>query len=117
MANSTLKEELNKSLEGRFKRETEYEIATVLVIYWRDCKDKGYKDEAYRVGELFGKDLGYSAEYYEIPLADSELELDARINKYLRDHRQPEMLLVIHYGGHGNPDDEHGQKQESVWCA
>jgi len=117
MAHSMLKDELNKSLEGRFKRTTEYDLVAVLVIYWKDCKDKGYEKEGHAVGELFRGDFGYSVGYYEIPSADSELELDARINSYLREHRKSETLLIIHYGGHGNPDDEYGQKQESVWCA
>jgi hypothetical protein len=117
MTHSVLKDELNKSLESRFKRTTEYDLVAVLVIYWKNCKDKGYKEEGRTVGELFRKGFGYSVEYYEIPAADSELELDARINNYLREHRRSETLLIIHYGGHGNPDDEHGQNQESVWCA
>ena len=49
MAHSVLKDELNKSLEGRFKRTTEYELVAVLVIYWENCKDKGYKEEGHAV--------------------------------------------------------------------
>jgi hypothetical protein len=117
MSDFALKEELNKSLEGRFKRTTDYDAVAVLVIYWKKCKDKGYEDEAHQVGELFTKDFGYSVQFYEIPAADSELEMDARINKFLRDNRKVETLLIIHYGGHGNADDEYGQNKESVWCA
>jgi hypothetical protein len=117
MSDFALKEELNKSLEGRFKRATDYDAVAALVIYWKKCKDKGYEDEAHQVGELFTKDFGYSVQFYEIPAADSELEMDARINKFLRDNRKVETLLIIHYGGHGNADDEYGQKKESVWCA
>lgn len=117
MVDSVLKEELNKSLEGRFKRTTEYNLVAVLVIYWKKCKDQGYKTEACAIGDLFEKDFGYSVQYYEITSADSELELDARINSHLRAYRNPETLLIIHYGGHGNADDEYGQNQESVWCA
>lgn len=118
MADSSLKTELNKSLDGRFKRSTDYESVAVLLIYWKGCTDRGYKEEAQQVGQLFRDDFGYSVEYYEIPAADTcELDLDTRINTFLVDNRRPETLLIIHYGGHGNPDDDHGQMHESVWCA
>ncbi|KAH8589141.1 hypothetical protein B0O99DRAFT_692715 [Bisporella sp. PMI_857] len=117
MSDFLLKDELNRSLEGRFKRTTDYDAVAVLVIYWKKCKNKGYKDEAHKVGELFSQDFGYSVQYYGIPSIDSELEMDARINTYLRDNRKVDTLLIIHYGGHGNADDEYGQSQESVWCA
>lgn len=111
-----LTEELNKSLEGRFKRTMDYDTVAVLVIYWKKCKDKGYKDEAHQVGESLSKDFGYFVQYYQIPATDSELEMDARINNYLRDNRKVETLLIIHYGDYGNADNEYGQSQESVWC-
>src|SRR4051794_30002072 len=113
MAGTGLKDELNKSLEGRFKRTTEYEFVAVLVIYWKDCREKGYKNEARAVEQLFSEDFEYSVEYYEIPAVDSELELDAKMNSYLREHRKAETLLIIHYGGHGNDDSADGQNQES----
>jgi hypothetical protein len=108
MSDSLVKEELDKSLKGRFKLTTDYDAVAVLVIYWKKCNDKGYKDEAHEDGELFSKDFGYSVQYYKIPTIDSELEIDARINNYLRDNRKVETLLIIHYGGHGNADDEYG---------
>lgn len=118
MASPSLRAELNKSLEDRFRRSTDYESVAVLIIYWKDCTDKGYKTEALEVGRLFGKDFGYSVEYYEIPTNDTcELELDTRINRLLVENRKPETLLIIHYGGHGNPDDDAGKERESVWCA
>jgi hypothetical protein len=117
MSEFVLREELNKSLDGRFKRKTAYDAVAVVVIYWKKCTDKSYKNESFQVGKLFTEDFGYSVQFYKIPETDSELEMDARINKYLRDNRNADTLLIIHYGGHGNADDEYGQNKESVWCA
>jgi len=117
MSDPVLKEQLNKSLEDRFKRSTDYDAVSVLVIYWKDAPDKGYEAEATQIGGFFGAEFGYSVEYYDIPSADSELELDLRINTFLRDNRKVETLLIIHYGGHGNADNKRGQSRQSVWCA
>jgi hypothetical protein len=115
---SSLRDELNKSLDDRFSRTTAYKSVSVLVVYWSDCTDIGYKREAQIVGELFSVTFGFVVDYYEIPTNDScELELDVRISNFLLHNRDPNRLLIIHYGGHGNPDDERGQKKESVWCA
>jgi hypothetical protein len=110
MADTVLRDELNKSLEGRFGRVTDYHAVAVLVIYWKACTDKEYRAEAHELGSLFSADFGYMVQYYEIPATDSELEMDKRVNEYLRDHRDTDTLLIIHY-------DDHGQYQESVWCA
>jgi len=117
MSNPVLKETLNKSLENRFKRTTDYDAVSVLAIYWKDAPDKGYEEEASQISGLFSNDFGYTVKRYAIPSEDSELELDARINTFLRDNRQVETLLIIHYGGHGNADNRRGQSRESVWCA
>ncbi|KAK0716304.1 hypothetical protein B0H67DRAFT_645944 [Lasiosphaeris hirsuta] len=117
MGDSALKSALNKSLEDRFRRSSNYDHVAVLVLYWKDCTDKGYSQEASQVAELFKGNFGYRVDRYEIPCDASELELDARISNFLLANRKPDTLLILHYGGHGNPDDDRGQDQESVWCA
>ncbi|GAB1319631.1 hypothetical protein MFIFM68171_09841 [Madurella fahalii] len=117
MSDSALKSALNKSLEDRFRRSSNYDHIAVLIIYWRDCTDRGYFQEAGQIAELFSSDFGYKVELYEIPTDDPELELDARISNFLLRNRKPDTLLILHYGGHGNPDDDRGQDRESVWCA
>ncbi len=108
---------LNRSLESRFQRSTNYDHVAAMVMYWKDCTDQGYRQEARQVGELFSSNFGYWVESYEIPTEASELELDLKISSFLLRHRKPDTLLILHYGGHGNPDDDRGQGRESVWCA
>ncbi|KAK3343402.1 hypothetical protein B0T25DRAFT_299044 [Lasiosphaeria hispida] len=117
MGDSALKTALNRSLENRFQRSSNYDHVAVLVLYWKDCTDKGYSEEAGQVAELFSGSFKYRVERYEIPSDASELELDARISNFLLANRKPDTLLILHYGGHGNPDDDRGQDRESVWCA
>jgi len=117
MGDSALKTALNVSLEDRFRRSSNYGHAAVLLLYWADCTDKGYSQEAGQVAQLFSGRFGYQVEPYKIPSDASELELDARISRFLLANRKPDTLLILHYGGHGHPDDDRGQDQESVWCA
>jgi transposase len=106
---------LNAILSKYYKTRTDYDSVTVLVIYWKECSTNGFKDEGAKIGRLFSGDFRYNVEYFEIPSTDCQLALDVRLNELLMANRQGDTLLIIHYGGHGDDDDEH--KRQSVWAA
>ena len=99
-----------------WKVRNEYKSISVLVLYWQDG-ERSFQDEAHRVGELFAVDFHYEVEYYEIPSDNSHRRLDTKINSFLDDHGDPDHLMIIHYGGHGDADDDNAQEKLAVWAA
>lgn len=109
---------INSALEFEdWNIHNEYKSISVLVLYWQDGDLPGFKDEARRVGELFAIDFHYEVEYYAIPSDNSHRRLDTKINAFLDDHGDPDHLMIIHYGGHGDPDDVSSQEKLAVWAA
>lgn len=118
METESLTRRLNSALEFEdWKIRNEYKSVSVLVLYWKDGDMPGFKDEARQVGELFAVDFHYGVEYYEIPSDNSHRRLDTKINSFLDDHGDPDHLMIIHYGGHGDPDDDNSQEKLAVWAA
>jgi len=106
---------LNDLLSRYYKKRAEYDRVTVLVIYWQECSNSGFKQEAIKIGALMSTAFKYSVEYFEIPSISSQLALDVRLNELLTANQQDGTLLIIHYGGHGEIDDDHDN--QSVWAA
>jgi hypothetical protein len=106
---------LNAMLSKYYKTRSEYSRVTVLVIYWQECSTNGFKEEGRKVGSLFSTDFRYDVEYFEIPSSGSQLALDVRLNELLVANQGDDTLLIIHYGGHGDEDDE--RKRQSVWAS
>lgn len=118
METEQLRARLNSELVFEdWKANNEYKSVSVLVIYWQDSDTPGFKEEAYRIGELFSNDFNYDVEYFAIPLENSHRRLDTKINSFLEDHGDPDRLMIIHYGGHGDADDVGGQEKLAVWAA
>ncbi|KAI4194485.1 MAG: hypothetical protein LQ350_007736 [Teloschistes chrysophthalmus] len=118
METEALRRRLNSALEfEEWTLHNEYKSISVLVIYWKDADMPGFKEEAYSVGALFAGTFRYDVNYYEIPSDDSHMELDRRINTFISEHRDPDDLLIIHYGGHGDPDNETAHEKLAVWAA
>ena len=113
-----VKEELNNALRGHHTRFADYKSIWVLVLYWEDCHAK-FKDEARAIGELFALEFNYNVEYYQIPARQSQLQLDQKIGQILLQHGDPDSLIIIHYGGHGDRDNDtrQGRYRRSVWAA
>ena len=109
---------LNNALRVQSWRiNNDYKSVSVLIIHWQDSEDVGFKDEAYALGSLFANDFHYNVEYYAIPSLDSELSLDNKVTSFLKVNGQPENLVIIHYGGHGDADDEDDREKLAVWAA
>ena len=108
----------NASLSKFFQTRFEYDRVTVLAIYWQDSPHgsptASYKQEAEKVGELFHTLFKYQVEYFEIPSIDSEAAFDSRLNILLATNNTENSLLILHYGGHGDPDE--ANDRQSVWA-
>ena len=111
------KTRLNNALRVQsWKIDNDYKSISVLVIHWHDC-EAGFKDEAHAIGDLFANDFHYYVEYYPIPSSNSYLSLDNKINSFLDRYGQLGNLIIIHYGGHGDADDEDDAEKLAVWAA
>lgn len=118
MESEALRNKLNSALEfEEWKTRNEYKSISVLVIYWQEGDNPGFQKEASEIGELFATHFHYNVEYYEIPSKKSYIELDKKINSFLDAHGEPDHLIIIHYGGHGDRDDENAHKKLAVWAA
>ena len=118
MDNETIIGKLNSALKLEdWKTHNEYKSISVLVLYFEDS-EIDFKNEALQVGGLFAVDFHYAVEYYAIPSDHSHRRLDTKINSFLDDHGDPDHLMIIHYGGHGDPDDDtDAQAKLAVWAA
>ena len=117
MEAEAFKKRLNSALELKdWEINNVYKSISVLILYFEDS-DTGFKDEALRIGELFAIDFHYEVEYYAIPSDHSHRRLDTKINSFLDDHGDPDHLMIIHYGGHGDPNDDNTQEKLAVWAA
>lgn len=94
-----------------------YKSVSVLVIYCKDGDVPGFKEETLGIESLFQKASYCDVDIFAIPTKDSHRKLDMRLNALLDDHGQANELIVIHYGGHGDPDDAAEQEQLSIWAA
>ncbi|KAL8764555.1 MAG: hypothetical protein Q9209_007972 [Squamulea sp. 1 TL-2023] len=113
-----VKGRLNSALQlENWKAINAYKSVSVLVIYWEDGDVPGFKKEALDIGHLFREGFHYAVDTFAIPTKDSHRKLDTRINALLDDHGHSDHLIIIHYGGHGDPDDAATQEQLSVWAA
>ena len=120
METEALRTRLNLALKTEdWKVRNEYKSVSVLVLYWQEGDMPGFKEEAHEIGEFFATHFHYDTEYYEIPSDHSHIRLDTKINSFLGDHGDPDHLMIIHYGGHGDPndDEEKAERNLAVWAA
>ena len=118
MGTEALRQQLNSALEFEdWKLKNDYKSVSVLVLYWQEGDISGFEDEAREIGELFRNEFRYNVEYFAIPFKDSHRRLDIKINAFLDDHGDPHHLMIIHYGGHGDPDNKSSGEKLAVWAA
>lgn len=112
------KTRLNQALRVQsWRTRNDYKAVAVLIIYWQDSDDVGFENEARSLGNLFADDFHYEVEYFMIPSLAPYLSLDNKISSFLTKHGQRDCLAIIHYGGHGDPDDEDDCEKLAVWAA
>jgi hypothetical protein len=107
-----------------------YAGVKALTIYWEESdKMEKYREEAEKLQALF-QSLQYDTESYQIPTHDSQMKLLECIARYCnllsdkwrKRKLEESYLLIIHYGGHGDKDDDkHAvdgpQQRRAVWRA
>ncbi|TVY84252.1 hypothetical protein LSUE1_G001353 [Lachnellula suecica] len=116
---------INKQLELS-TRSRAYACVKVLILYWVGG-DPGFEVEGRELGQLFAdkETFNFAVEEFAIPRSNSCLELKQSIIRSIldlssyADEKRGASLLIIHYGGHGDQnDDKHkGEEQRSVWAA
>lgn len=97
-----------------WQRYNNYKSVSVLVIYWEESDNPGFREEGHQIGELFEQEFHYNIYYFAIPTEDSHLGVDERINEFIRKCGDPNQLMIIHYGGHGDRDVLEGKL--GVWA-
>jgi hypothetical protein len=120
---NNLIEHLNQQLESSI-RSRDYTAVKVLILYWQDGID-GFREEGQLLGRLFEEKFQYCVDEFAIPTKRSYRQLQQFVSKSLlaleeqADATQGASLLIIHYGGHGdeNNDTRQGEEKRSVWAA
>ncbi|KAL2048907.1 hypothetical protein ABVK25_010859 [Lepraria finkii] len=109
-----LTDELNRDFENG----NDYIGGSLLSLYWQQADNAGYKDESDKVVQFFGS-MGFDTAVYPIPSENSHIELLSRIISLIKSQGKPGCLVVIHYGGHGDADNDRGMDREAqaVWAA
>ncbi|KAF2662016.1 hypothetical protein K491DRAFT_673538 [Lophiostoma macrostomum CBS 122681] len=117
------KHDFNDAFERRFDPTSPfvYKTVFVLLLYWQEA-DYDFKSEADRLELLFGEKFHYDVERFAIPSEDSATALNDEIYRVRRQYSKPNSLIIIHYGGHGDKDDERKDEdvsspRKSVWAA
>ena len=114
-----LRDRLNQTLNEKISRSHEYSAANVLLLYWQDADNSGFKQEADELGTTFRADFRYTVHHYAIQSEKSYLRLKSTISTFLVDHGGPDTLLIIYYGGHGDENNNRARNElrQSVWAA
>jgi len=111
--------EVNETLQSSIQRRDSTK-AQVLVLYWDDGEE-GFKEEARAVRTLFEQVFHYPVSEFAIPTTNSYFALLASVAEALAlAHDQAgTSLFIIHYGGHGDRDDDKhkGEERRAVWAA
>ena len=99
-------EELAKKLE--LGLHTPYDSVSVLCIYWEGSESLGFQKEAREVMKLFSEDFQFKTQEYAIPSLSAHHNLCKRACRFIDDenYQDPRTLLIIHYGGHGDPNTQ-----------
>ena len=117
------KAQLNHRLQSS-TRISGYVCVQALIVYWQDGQ-VGFRTEGQLMGDFFRDDLKYLVDEFAIPSSQSYLELHRYITQsalsLVKKARElnGSSLLIIHYGGHGDRNDDRrkGEEKLAVWAA
>lgn len=104
----------------------------LITLYWKEDptedgtkKGKNFSEEARKLRQFCEKHLGFEIESFDIPLENSQSELLGYINRTVsvvnraKKEKECPALLIFHYGGHGDPNDQDPDDQrrgKAVWA-
>lgn len=101
-------------------QEQGYVTVTVLVLYW-EAGEPGFKREAQAVHTVFKDSFHFTVSEVPIQSNNAYFQVLGVISQVLArdDTTSGSSLLIIHYGGHGDLDDDRhgGQEGRAVWSA
>ena len=118
METETIKNRINSALDFEdWEARNQYKRVSVLMFYWEESDHEGFEEEARSLGEFFSGDFHFEVDYYAIPSEQSHVKLDTRINLLLNECGHRDHLIIIYYGGHGDPNDDEGEEKLAVWAA
>ena len=99
----------------------DYKNIQVATIYWQESANEGFERESSNFKAFCEKELEYPVKTIIIPECASPMGhqcfLNNKINSLLNKLKDQSGLLIIHYGGHGDPDDGKDQLQKSIWAS
>ena len=114
-----LKERINEQLQR--SSTAEYGYIKVLLLFWAGSTPEhaSFQEEGRRLGKFFSDKFNFPVAEFPIPSVLPQLQLTERIaseivvaSKEVQARRDPS-LLIIHYGGHGDEDDE---ERRAIWA-
>ena len=118
-----LKARINERLKNTSV--TDYAYVKVLLLYWEASgpgaaeENIAFQNEGRELGEFLSTHFQYAVEEYAIPFEFSQLSLQRRVaEEVIMASRSAQAgqkaLLIIHYGGHGDEDED--PERRSVWA-
>lgn len=112
------KARLAEELSRDYENGNDYTGGSLLSLYWQQADEAGYKEESDKVVQFFGL-MGFHTAVYPIPSENSHIELLSRIISLIKSQGKPGCLVAIHYGGHGDADNDRAMDREAqaVWAA
>lgn len=122
----TFREQLNQKLDSASASGC-YAAVNALIIFWAESDGEGgYREEGKKLGQFLQEKFGFPGiRYFQIPKDSSQRRLRSAVIEAI-DHVEDQAksnggrsLLIIHYGGHGDPsDDKHaGEERRATWRA
>lgn len=108
----------NTMAEGKYQNPSLYDNVEVLLLCWA-TSDMDTTTEVQELGDVFVNDFGYhtTTEYLN---ADSkqklQVQVNARVAKFVGDHDGPKTLLLVYYAGHGGPGQFFGDLELAAYA-
>jgi hypothetical protein len=71
----------------------------------------GMSDELDALENIFNNQYSYGTEKWQIPSTSSQADLAVKTAAFVKEHQDPDSLLVIYYARHGTI----GENRRSIW--
>ncbi|KAI4221144.1 MAG: hypothetical protein L6R36_007112 [Xanthoria steineri] len=97
--------------EGRYQNPSLYDKVEVLLLCWK-VSDMDTTREVEDLRKVFVEDFGYHAttEYLNAESKQKlQVQVNARVAKFVEVYDGPDTLLIVYYAGHGRPGDFYGE--------
>ena len=109
-----LASELSQSLQSGFPHSGEYDSINVLLVYWEN-DDMGCSEEITAVRSFFEESWRYKVHILPIPAERSQAALQSDLSQFVLLYgATARSLLIIYYGGHGDPSPD---RKRAIWAA